>query len=837
MRLMEEKDMREKINRLANGILDREIPELALSPERFDDVLPADLRRRYDLVIDTDGIFRLKGLCYSDDPRVRPETRAFMGRRCHVVFCVDTSFLKPGETIEGSLSLITNAGELSLPYHFDVASEASQGVPDYLAELRDGEELFEGDAEEAFGEDGSAASEPEADQEDAGEEEYLAALAERLPEDDELLSELCGLLISMDRTDGFAFSVYREAVLRDIKLTRLYEYYIYSCPEDLSEEMPRSVLLYFSYDNSLEPSRKEGLYKNILMYQDPDSELYASYEPQIRDYAMASMFERRIDEKLALIYDRMIYPDMVDRKAAMILPDILKSHHISLADRKAAYVKLRCPQLSYEERYPIRDHSAYVPLYFEDTRIVFCDAAGNELNVRSYEDRAMMNRPDLLRRCFEIYPDHPMLKLAAARNVLKKGAADETEEEILRDAYRSLKLSVEFREEVIRELCRREGGSASFRKEDLDPYTDDIRGLIYSALIRDGYYEDAYLRLRRYGTDITGEEELGELVSYLAGSGSIPVIQGETDEFFTLMCRKAFCEGLRDKAVTAFLAREYEGSTEEMYEILEACRELGCDTGELPEKVLTSKLFAGTGEHLDESFNMYIRKGEQKEAIIRAYLTVRCSEYFEKEDESLADEFFDILYSYVSSAEDYSKLPDIYLLALTKHYQEKGSLLPNETELCQKLTDILIGNGLIFRYTKALKKKIVIPKEICERYYIEYHGSREAPPRLYVRISPEDKDYHREEMRRVYGGIYVAGTVLFVEDELHYMIYDDSVSDSTVQEGTISVKKLHSREDDRYAMLDRMTKELKEQDASALSEDMKEYMVRDRQRRALFDIG
>ena len=53
---MEEKDMREKINRLANGILDREIPELALSPERFDAELPADLRRRYDLVIDTDGI-------------------------------------------------------------------------------------------------------------------------------------------------------------------------------------------------------------------------------------------------------------------------------------------------------------------------------------------------------------------------------------------------------------------------------------------------------------------------------------------------------------------------------------------------------------------------------------------------------------------------------------------------------------------------------------------------------------------------------------------------------------------------------------------------------------
>ena len=91
-------------------------------------------------------------------------------------------------------------------------------------------------------------------------------------------------------------------------------------------------------------------------------------------------------------------------------------------------------------------------------------------------------------------------------------------------------------------------------------------------------------------------------------------------------------------------------------------------------------------------------------------------------------------------------------------------------------------------------------------------------------------------MVRVYGGIYVMSTILFVEDELHYMIYDDSISDSTVQEGSISVKKLHSREEDRYSMLDRMTKELKEARLSELQEDLKNYILTDGERRGLFEI-
>ena len=54
-------------------------------PNSFSDRIPAGAKRKYDLIIDSEDTFRIKGLAYSDDPRIHLETRAFMGRRCHVV--------------------------------------------------------------------------------------------------------------------------------------------------------------------------------------------------------------------------------------------------------------------------------------------------------------------------------------------------------------------------------------------------------------------------------------------------------------------------------------------------------------------------------------------------------------------------------------------------------------------------------------------------------------------------------------------------------------------------------------------------------------------------------
>ena len=41
-----------------------------------------------------------------------------------------------------------------------------------------------------------------------------------------------------------------------------------------------------------------------------------------------------------------------------------------------------------------------------------------------------------------------------------------------------------------------------------------------------------------------------------------------------------------------------------------------------------------------------------------------------------------------------------------------------------------------------------------------------------VRLLPEETSFHREEMRRVYQGIYVKEMVLFEGETLEYQIYE-----------------------------------------------------------------
>ena len=85
----------------------------------------------------------------------------------------------------------------------------------------------------------------------------------------QVLEALCGLLIRGEKKDRSAFGWYEKALKAHINLTRLYEYFLYSLPDDYGHALPKEVLLYFSYDKSLDQANKSVLYKNILQYVKP----------------------------------------------------------------------------------------------------------------------------------------------------------------------------------------------------------------------------------------------------------------------------------------------------------------------------------------------------------------------------------------------------------------------------------------------------------------------------------------------------------------------------------------------------------------------------------------
>ena len=86
--------MKEKINRLAKGIMENDRPEAELFPASFDEEITFGESGRREFQLRSKNGIGVKGLCYSDNPRVLVEDAVITGNRNRIIFRVDPSFLK-----------------------------------------------------------------------------------------------------------------------------------------------------------------------------------------------------------------------------------------------------------------------------------------------------------------------------------------------------------------------------------------------------------------------------------------------------------------------------------------------------------------------------------------------------------------------------------------------------------------------------------------------------------------------------------------------------------------------------------------------------------------------
>lgn len=112
--------MRERINRLARGILDAEAAVPAVTPERLELPIRCGEKQRVAFSVDSANDVFLKGLAYSDHVRVRVLRSSFGGRKNQLFLEVDAEHLEAGTVIEGRISLVTDGGERELPFRFPV---------------------------------------------------------------------------------------------------------------------------------------------------------------------------------------------------------------------------------------------------------------------------------------------------------------------------------------------------------------------------------------------------------------------------------------------------------------------------------------------------------------------------------------------------------------------------------------------------------------------------------------------------------------------------------------------------------------------------------------------
>lgn len=673
----------------------------------------------------------------------------------------------------------------------------------------------------------------------------LTMLYETYPEP-ELLAAVCGMLIKGNLRGSKYFPWFEKAVLSGVSLTRLYEFFLYSLPEDYEKLLPREILLYFSYAADLDAGSRAALYRNILLYAEPSSDIYRMYERAMEQFAVEQLFAGRIDTCLAVIYKRMIYLDLIDGQLAKVLPGILKANCIRCRDAAMTYVVVRREELMTEDAYPLKDGRAFVPLYSERDVIFFQDAYGNRYRNISYEKTPVMEASEeLLECCFEMDPTHPMLFAGACVTAMDKKELKNEDAAMLEQADQKLALHPLFRTKVRSSIVRyyktladdreegaRDGSIAYLLCLDKDSLSREERNGVCETLIRQNYYNEAYEMLCRYGSEGISVKRLLKLCTRMILKNLF-----DEDNRLLFMAYQVFLEEKNDSVILDYLCEHFNGTVDQMYRILiQGIRE-HVETYDLEERLVAQMLFTGQTEKLDKVFDLYASRKKTGENVVRAYFTVKSAEYF-LHGRAVDDKVFDYLEAAVYNSVEKDKVPDIYLLALTKYYSSLPELNAEQRELCQSVVDVLIEAGMVFSYFKDLARFIIIPGDILDKEIIEYHGTRDSKPYLWLRILPEEEEYHYEEMRPVYKGIYIREKVLFEGEIMEYQIKEDVNGERRIaEEGSISCREVVTRAPgNRFACLNEMSLSLDLKNETALKNKMEEYVKKDAAVAALFGL-
>ena len=674
----------------------------------------------------------------------------------------------------------------------------------------------------------------------------LSAMYERYPQK-EFLSAVCAMLIKGDCREERYFSWYQKALDAGVSLTRLYEYYLYSLPKDYSYLLPKEVLLYFSYEKSLDEYSRSLLYMNILKYMKPDTELYKQYERDIEKFTMEQLLGARVNRRLVVLYRHMIYKEMIDRRVARVLPAVLRSCRVELDNSNIKYVVVCYEELEEEDAFLVKDGMAYVPLFREHSVLLFQDGYGNRYaNIPHKRQPAMEkeNIRELEERCYDVYPGHEMLRLQECGEIVDRGISGDVDVMTLERIAADLKLKPMYRKKILlrmiqyyqkraeKEGSAAAGGAGYLIGLNMDRLTRKERAGICETLIQQDYIQEAWVRARKYGFEDIRNTRLLKLCTQMLQQR----ISGEEDILLLLACR-LFSEGKYDGILLDFLCENFNGSGKQMFRILNQAIREKIRVYDMPERLLAQMLFTGETERMDQVFDWYVAGKKTGENLVKAYFTMKSSEYFLK-GQPTGDRVFAYLEEAIRGIKDYDKVPTVYLLALSRYYASLPVLEGERKELCQMITSHLLAEGRIFSWFKDLGKWIPMPDSVMEQVTVEYQGRRDARPALQVRILPEEEEYHWEEMRRVYPGIFIRQKILFEGEILEFRVFEKREEKLTlVKEGSLSWEPgQEKKKESRFAALNEMGLCLALKEETALKEKMRRYVEDGAMMEELFQV-
>lgn len=651
----------------------------------------------------------------------------------------------------------------------------------------------------------------------------------------ELLDHICKYIMKGQPRKKEYFRWYSQAVEQDLRITRLYEYYIETMPEAYQNVMPQVIRKYFAYNNTLSSRKRASVYANVIRNKEVDKTTYQSYRKSMEQFALEALKNGKINEDYAVIYQECV-KTLTSVSVAEELANVMFTYRIFCDDSKIHKVIVCHEQLEKEDVYVCKEGVAYIQLFTPEAKIIFEDGKRRRYAATvDYNLQKLMNEKNYIGQCIALDVSYYGLLLAVCEGTGEIGVQN------LGCYQKAARMDI-FKESYRHEICRwileyyaKHAGDDTLdnylRKMDYMTFAQVNKALLAEILIEKGMYEMAFEIIKNYGYEGIRAESLMKLASRM-------ILRMEFVELEELvyLAMYAFEQGKYDEIILTYLSDNLLGSLEQMVTLWERMRGFQMDTYALEEEIMLLAMFGRVYlKQGDQILKSYVQQGG-KQQVILAYVSLWAYDYFlgEKETQEYIFECLEIC------LERKWELDRICRLALLKYYANKEKLTEKQETYVRLILEECNEAGLRFGFYQKLPVSFTKPYQMDDKQFVERKFSAKAKVMIHYQILKDDgtmTEEKSEPVKNMYQGIFVKEFLLFYGETLHYHLTVETEKDTyQTQEKTLRMEDSFQKGTSKYQLINQMLAGRKLNQDERMEEAMEQYLIRERLAEKMFQL-
>ncbi|MCR5475918.1 MAG: DUF5717 family protein [Lachnospiraceae bacterium] len=649
--------------------------------------------------------------------------------------------------------------------------------------------------------------------------------------EDEIVEVVATMLIKGNISGPAYFGWFDKAVRMQLRITKLFEYYMYSVPADYDGLIPKSVLMYFGFRNDMNYHRIALLYANLIMHKREYADTYETYREHMQVFAVEQIEQDHIDGNLAKIYEDVLFIEMIKPEMARHLARILFAHEVKVTDPEAKNVVLIQSQFEGEMKFRIENGYAYPTIYSGEYTLFTEDSEGRRRLIDQKSVRKLLNEAVFIQPIRYYVLDNVYFDMYLCEGRKHYVTVDDSNVEYCRELAESKLVNEYYKRDIRMALIRFYYDNDQITALDEFLLNMDIKVLsakdraeVVKYMTRRGMTDQAYEIMSIYGTEeIDAKDCVGVCSHMIQEKDKTP------DNLLIKLCYYAFKNGKYDEVLLRYLVENYNGLTKQLRDIWKAARNFDIDTFPLMERLIIQMLYTHTtvGEK-EDIFEEYSQNATGTKVQL-AYLSYCSFEYFAKE--RLTDER---VFTHITNLYRLGEpINDACKLALLKYYsEEKGKRTEKIKAMLKEFLVDFMHRNTYFRFFANYADLVPEISDYLDKTIIEYRTNPGYRVMLHYILEDGrggDENYHTEEMRNMFGGLFTREFILFFGEDLQYYITEEQNGKEvlTASDSLSVADTSEARVESRYTMLNDMVVSRTVKDENTLLDIMREYVEAD----------